>query len=96
MEFTDKVPASTARATRKARPRLLVQIEPDSPKTVSLAMRIASASSRKGTTASTGPKISSVNAGAVGSSGASTVGGYQKPGPSGAPPRKATGASGPT
>src|SRR3954470_21446546 len=92
-EFTDRLPASTARATRKARPRFSVQMEPDSPYSVSLASRIASASSSNGTTATTGPKISSRHAGDAGSTGARTVGGYQKPGPSGALPRNATGAS---
>ena len=41
----------------------------------------------------TGPKTSSVKAGESAPTGASTVGGNQKPGPSGALPRKATGAS---
>src|SRR5580692_313901 len=92
-EFTDRLPVSTARATRIARPTLPVQIDPDSPYGVSLASAIASASSANGVTVTTGPKISSAYAGASASTGASTVGGYQKPGPSGALPRKATGAS---
>src|SRR3954464_14182817 len=92
-EFTDRLPASTARATRNARPRFSVQIEPESPYSVSLASPIAWDSSSNGTTATTGPKISSRQAGDAGSTGASTVGGYQKPGPSGALPRIATGAS---
>ncbi len=50
---------------------------------MSFAIRTASSSSWKGTTATTGPKISSRTAGALGSTGASTVGGNQKPGPSG-------------
>src|SRR3954470_8124258 len=92
-EFTDRLPASTARATRKARPRFSVQMEPDSPYSVSLASRIASSSSSNGTTATTGRKISSRQAAEAGSTGASTVGGNQNPGPSGALPRNATGAS---
>src|ERR1700722_18525706 len=71
-EFTDRLPVSTPRATRIARPTLPVQIDPDRPYGVSLAIAIASASS---------------------ANGASTVGGYQKPGPSGAVPRNATCAS---
>src|SRR6201997_1728500 len=91
-ELTDRLPDSTARATRTARERLSVQIDPDNPYAVSLASAIASASSSKGSTVTTGPKISSV---AVRSerSGVSTVGGNQNPGPDGASPRKATGAS---
>jgi hypothetical protein len=81
------------RATRRARPRSRVQIDPDSPYSPSLAMRRASASSSNGTTATTGPKISSVSARCRGSLGVSTVGGNQKPGPAGAVPRKAIGAS---
>ena len=78
------------RLTRIARPTSRVQIEPDSPKSLSLAMRIASASSSKGTTATTGPKISSCSTRSVGSDGVRTVGGNQYPGPSGAVPRNAT------
>src|SRR5215471_10979044 len=74
-EFTDRLPVSTARATRIARPRLLVQIEPDSPYGESLAISIASASSSNGVTVTTGPKISPVYAGAWKLTGASTVGG---------------------
>ena len=59
---------------------------------MSLASAIASASSRNGITHATGPKISSRTARSSGSTGASTVGGNQKPGPSGALPRAATGA----
>jgi hypothetical protein len=55
-------------------------------------MRIASASSSNGITQATGPKISSRAARSSLATGASTVGGNQKPGPSGALPRKATGA----
>ena len=51
---------------------------------MSLASAIASASSRNGITHATGPKISSRTARSAGSTGASTVGGNQKPGPSGA------------
>src|SRR5215813_5647343 len=92
-ELTDRFPVSTARATRIARPTWPVQIEPDSPYGVSLASLIASASSSNGVTVTTGPKISSVYAGAVNPIGASTVGANQYPGPSGALPRNATGAS---
>src|SRR5580704_8487488 len=56
-------------------------------------MATASASSENGVTVTTGPNTSSVYAGSSGRTGASTVGGYQYPGPSGAWPRKATGAS---
>src|ERR1700759_3848679 len=55
-------------------------------------MATASASSPNGVTVTTGPNTSSVYAGSSGRTGASTVGGYQYPGPSGAWPRKATGA----
>ena len=48
-----------ALATRSALPMSRLQIEPDSPYGVSLASRIASASSLKGMIATTGPKISS-------------------------------------
>ncbi len=60
---------------------------------MSLASSTASASVRNGTTTATGPKISSRTARSPGSTGHSTVGGNQKPGPSGAAPRIATGAS---
>ena len=60
---------------------------------VSLARRTASASSSKGITQATGPKISSRAARSLFDTGASTVGGNQNPGPSGAVPRIATGAS---
>ena len=90
--FTDRLPASIPRAARSARPTSRVQIEPESPNEVSLAMEMASASSSKGITTTTGPKISSVTTAAAGSTGASTVGGNQKPGPVGQEPRKATGA----
>src|SRR5690348_18437722 len=59
-------------------------------------MATASASSENGVTVTTGPNTSSVYAGSSGRTGASTVGGYQYPGPSGAWPRNATGASGGT
>src|SRR5256885_16769411 len=55
-------------------------------------MATASASSENGVTVTTGPNTSSVYAGSSGRTGASTVGGYQNPGPSGACPRNATGA----
>ena len=80
-----------ARATRSARPTSLVQMEPERPYSVSLAARMAPASSSKATTATTGPKISSRKARSSGPMGARTVGGYQYPGPSGQLPRKATG-----
>src|ERR1700722_2602338 len=89
-EFTDRLPDSMPRQTRIALPTSRVQIDPDSPKSLSFAMRIASASSANGTTATTGPKISSRSTRSDGSVGARTVGGYQKPGPAGAVPRKAT------
>ncbi len=60
---------------------------------MSLASATASASSAKGMTAATGPKISSRAARSSLETGASTVGGYQKPSPCGAEPRIATGAS---
>src|SRR3954454_10584144 len=60
---------------------------------VSLASRIASSSSSNGTTTATGPKISSTTAGWSSGTGHSTVGGNQKPGPSGALPQIATSAS---
>src|SRR5882724_10296343 len=56
-------------------------------------MATASASSVNGVTVTTGPNTSSVYAGSSGRTGASTVGGYQNPGPEGAWPRNATGAS---
>jgi hypothetical protein len=46
-------------ATRMARPRLLVQMEPDSPYSTAFARRIASSSVENGITEATGPKISS-------------------------------------
>jgi hypothetical protein len=57
--FTERTPASVARATRKARAPSRVQIDPDRPYGVSFVMRIASASSSNGMTAATGPKTSS-------------------------------------
>src|SRR5215469_725626 len=59
-EFTERLPVSTPRATQMARPTLPVQMDPDNPYGVSLAISIASASSVKGVTVTTGPKISSV------------------------------------
>src|SRR2546423_4114362 len=90
LELIEIVPVSSARATRIARPALFVQIDPESPYTVSLAIRIASASSANGITATIGPKISSRAARSVGATGESTVGGNQNPAPLGALPRKAT------
>ena len=83
----DNVPASSARATRSARPPSPLQIDPDRPYGVSLAMAMASASSSKGTTATTGPNTSSRNSALSGSAGATTVHGNQNPGPLGALPR---------
>src|SRR5580692_3462442 len=80
-ELTERLPDSTPRATRRPRPRSRVQIDPDSPYWVSLAIRTASSSSRKGTTLRTGPKISSLNAAESRPAGARTVGGNQNPGP---------------
>ena len=57
---------------------------------VSLAIRMASASSSNGITTATGPKISSCTARWSSGTGHSTVGGNQYPGPSGAWPRIAT------
>src|ERR1700728_1973138 len=88
-EFTERLPDSTPRATRSARPRSRVQIDPDSPYSLSLAIRTASSSSRNGTTLSTGPKISSRNAAESTPPGAKTVGANQNPGPDGALPRNA-------
>src|SRR6267142_761155 len=90
LELIEMVPVSSARATRIARPAFEVQIDPDRPYTVSLAIRIASASSANGITAATGPKISSRAARSFGETGDRTVGGNQKPGPLGALPRIAT------
>src|SRR5215471_8153522 len=72
-EFTDRLPVSTALATLIARPMFPVQIDPDSPYGVSLAIAMASASSSNGVTVTTGPNISSVYAGAWKLTGASTV-----------------------
>src|SRR5690242_7769062 len=76
-EFTDRLPDSIPRLTRIARPRSRVQIEPERPNSLSLAIRIASASSSNLTTDTTGPKISSCSVRSRGSFGARTVGGYQ-------------------
>ena len=59
---------------------------------MSLASAMASASSSNGSTVTTGPKISSVTVRSV-RCGVNTVGGNQYPGPLGALPRNATGAS---
>src|SRR2546423_13682944 len=90
LELIEIVPVSKARATRRARPALFVQIEPDSPYTVSLAIRIASASSANGITATIGPKISSRATRSAGATGDRTAGANQKPAPLGAVPRIAT------
>ena len=52
-------PVRMAFDTRMARPKSLVQIDPDSPYCVSLAIRIASSSVSNGIAHTTGPKISS-------------------------------------
>src|ERR1019366_7345636 len=83
LEFTESVPACTAFAMRRARLESRVQIEPDSPYGVSLARATAWASSSKGVTATTGPKISSRQTRSRGSTGARTVAGNHHPGPSG-------------
>src|SRR3712207_4492259 len=79
-EFTERVPLSTARATRSARPTSRVHIEPDRPYSVSWASRPASASSSNGSTATTGPNTSSRHTGSSVERGSTTVGGYQNPG----------------
>ena len=75
--MTERLPASTPRATRRARPTSRVQIEPDRPYSVSLASRIASASSSNGITATTGPNTSSRQIRSCALRGSTTVGGYQ-------------------
>ena len=94
-EFTDRLPLSTPRATRSARPRSRVQIDPDRPYSVSLASATASASSSNGSTATTGPNTSSRQTGSTVERGSTTVGGYQNPGPAGALPRNATSTGAP-
>src|SRR4051794_3526575 len=89
-ELTDRLPACTPLDTRSARPRSRVQIDPDSPYAVSLAIATACASSSNGSTATTGPKTSSRHTRSRTDVGRTTVGGYQKPGPSGAEPRNST------
>src|SRR6476619_1399549 len=76
-ELTERLPDSTPRATRSARPTSRVQIDPDRPYSVSLASLIASASSSKGSTATTGPNTSSRQIRSSGPRGSTTVGGYQ-------------------
>ena len=66
-------------------------MEPDKPYSLSLAIRIASASSSKAITETTGPKISSRYARSFVSLGVRTVGANQKPGPEGLVPWKAIG-----
>ncbi len=75
--MTDSAPVSTPRATRSARPTSRVQIEPDSPYSVSLAIAIASASSSNGSTETTGPNTSSRQTRSCALFGSTTVGGYQ-------------------
>ena len=74
-ELTERLPASTPRATRMARPTSRVQIEPDSPYAVSFALATASASSSKAMTATTGPKTSSRQTRSCVPLGRTTVGG---------------------
>src|SRR5688572_19150915 len=93
LEFTLRLPDSTPRATRIARPRSRVQMEPDRPYSVSLARRTASSSSSNARTDTTGPKISSRQCRSAPVRDSSTVGGYQKPAPEGQEPRKATSES---
>src|SRR6185369_4816438 len=90
LELTLRLPVSTPRETRIARPRSDVQIEPDRPYSVSLASRTASASSSNGSTETTGPKISSRQCRSLASCANRTVGGNQKPLPPGAEPVNAT------
>src|SRR5687767_10593555 len=93
LELIETTPDSIARAVRTAFAPSRVHTEPESPYTVSLAIRTASSSSRNGITHATGPKISSRAARSSLETGARTVGGNQNPGPSGELPRIATGAS---
>src|SRR6476619_2507077 len=81
------------RATRSALPTSEVKIEPDRPYSVSLALATASASSSNGSTATTGPNTSSRQIRCSADSASTTVGGTQKPGPSGAGPVNATSTS---
>src|SRR5437763_15861295 len=85
LELIDSTPVSSARATRIARAPFSVQIEPDRPYGVSLAIRTASSSSANGINAATGPKTSSR---ATRSSfvASTSVPGHQKPGPDGVAP----------
>src|SRR3954454_895223 len=82
--LTLSAPVSTARDTRSARPRSRVHSEPDRPYSVSLASRIASASSRNGSTESTGPKTSSRQCRSPVEWASNTVGGNHQPSPVGA------------
>jgi hypothetical protein len=68
-------------------------MDPDRPYSVSLAIDTASASSSNGSTATTGPKISSRQIRCSVDSASMTVGGTQKPAPSGAEPVNATSTS---
>ena len=86
LEFTLSVPLCTARTMRSARAPSRVQIDPDRPYGVALASRAASASSSNGRTVTTGPKISSLATRLCSDAPVTTVGGYQKPGPSGTSP----------
>src|SRR3954471_12387939 len=92
-ELTLRLPDSTPRATRSARPRSRVKIEPDSPYSVALAIAIASCSDENGSTARTGPNTSSVHTRSCGDSGTTTRGLDQNPGPSGTVASKVTAAS---
>src|SRR5229473_2381487 len=79
-ELSESTPVSIKRATLIARAASRVQTEPDRPYGVSLAMRIASASSSKGMIAATGPKTSS-RATRSELLASTSVHGNQKPGP---------------
>ena len=81
------------RETRSARPRSRVQIDPDSPYSLSLAIRDGVVLVVERDDGDDRPEDLLGHRRSRGSTGASTVGGNQNPGPSGALPRKATGAS---
>src|SRR2546430_2464986 len=83
LELIESTPVSSARATRSARAPFSVQIEPESPYGVSLAMRTASSSSANGITAATGPNTSSLATRSL-FDASTSVHGNQKPGLAGA------------
>ena len=70
-----------------------MKIDPDRPYSESLASSTACASSSNGITATTGPKTSSRQIRAPGSSVVTTLGGTQKPSPPGVDPANATSTS---